>query len=113
MPNLGVVLDTANVVRVGSDLVVATRLLSPMVDMVHLKDLDLAEADHGNPGGWWPSTSLGDGDLDLQSGFCRYFARSVSVGLVCVELATLPAGSDEDRMVAESVAWLRSALERA
>ena len=108
-PNLGVVLDTANVVRVGSDLLEATRLLAAMTDMVHLKDLDLSDAGFGNPGGWWPCTSLGAGDLDLHGVLEEL--RSVGFGgLMCVELATLPAGSDEDRMVAESVAWLRQSV---
>lgn len=108
-PNLGVVLDTANVVRVGSDLVEATRLLAGATDMVHMKDLDLSEAGFGDPGGWWPSTSLGAGDLDLHGVLAEL--RSVDFeGLICVELATLPPGSDEDRMVAESVTWLRNSI---
>ncbi len=108
-PNLGVVLDTANVVRVGSDLLEATRLLAPLTDMVHIKDLDLSDAGFGDPGGWWPCTSLGAGDLDLHGVLAEL--RSVGFkGLMCVELATLPPGSDEDRMVAESVAWLREAI---
>ena len=109
-PNLGVVLDTANVVRVGSDLVEAARLLAPLTDMVHMKDLDLSEAGFGDPGGWWPCTSLGAGDLDLHGVLAEL--RSVGFGgLLCVELATLPAGSDEDCIVAESVAWLREAIQ--
>ena len=106
VPNLGVVLDTANVVRVGSQLLDATRLLAGATDMVHMKDLDLSEAGFGDPGGWWPCTSLGAGDLDLLGVLAEL--RSVEFdGLMCVELATLPPGSDEDRMVAESIAWLR------
>ena len=108
-PNLGVVLDTANVVRVGSDLIEATRLLAPLTDMVHVKDLDLSEAGSGNPGGWWPCTSLGQGDLDLEGVLAEL--RSVGFeGLVCVELATLPSGSQEDRMVKESITWLRESI---
>ena len=100
------VLDTANVVRVGSDLMEATRLLARTTDMVHMKDLDLSDAGFGDPGGWWPCTSLGAGNLDLHGVLAEL--RSVGFsGLLCVEVATLPAGSDEDRMVAESVAWLR------
>ena len=108
-PNLGVVLDTANVVRVGSDLMEATRLLAPMTDMVHMKDLDLSNAGFGDPGGWWPCTSLGAGDLNLHSVLAEL--RSVGFsGLVCVELATLPPGSDEDRIVEESATWLRESI---
>ena len=108
-PNLGVVLDTANVVRIRSDLLEATRLLAKATDMVHLKDLGLSDAGFGDPGGWWPCTSLGAGDLDLHGVLAEL--RSVGfAGLVCVELATLPTGSDEDRMVKESLAWLREAI---
>ena len=108
-PDLGVVLDTANVVRVGSDLLEATRLMAGVTDMVHMKDLDLSEAGFGDPGGWWPCTSLGAGDLDLHGVLAEL--RSVGFeGLMCVELATLPPGSEEDRMVAESTAWLREAI---
>ena len=108
-PNLGVVLDTANVVRVGSDLMEATRLLAGATDMVHMKDVDLSGAGFGDPGGWWPCTSLGGGDLDLHGVLVEL--RSVGFGgLICVELATLPPGSDEDRMVAESVARLRESI---
>lgn len=108
-PNLGVVLDTANVIRVGSDLMEATRLLAPLTDMVHVKDLDLSESDFGNPGGWWPCTSLGAGDLDLHGVLAGL--RSVGFGgLICVELATLPPGSQEDRMVVERIAWLGKSI---
>ena len=107
--NLGVVLDTANVVRVGSDLIEATRLLAGTTDMVHMKDLDLSEAGFGGPGGWWPCTSLGAGDLDLH-GVLDGLHSVGFAGLLCVELATLPPGSDEDSMVAESVAWLRDSI---
>ncbi len=110
-PNLGVVLDTANVVRVGSDLTGATRLLAPLTDMVHVKDLDLSAADFANPGGWWPSTSLGQGDLDLE-GVVAELRSAGFDGLTCVELATLPPGSEEDHMVRESITWLRETVRR-
>ena len=109
MPSLGVVLDTANVVRVGSDLMEATRLLARTTDMVHMKDLDLSDAGLGDPGGWWPCTFLGAGDLDLH-GVLEELRSVGFAGLICVELATLPAGSDEDLMVEESVAWLKESI---
>ena len=112
VPNLGVVLDTANVVRVGSDLMEATRLLAPMTDMAHMKDLDLRNASFGDPGGWWPCTSLGEGDLDLPGVMSELHSVSFN-GLVCVELATLPPDTDEDRMVAASVTWLRESIQIA
>ncbi len=108
-PNLGLVLDTSNVVRVGSDLMEAARLLAGITEMVHMKDLDLSEAGFGDPGGWWPCKSLGAGDLDLQ-GVLEELLSVGFTGLICVELATLPPGSDEDSMVTESVAWLRDSI---
>lgn len=108
--NLGVVLDTANVVRVGSDLIEATRLLAGITDMVHMKDLDLSEAGFGDPGGWWPCMSLGAGDLDLH-GVLDGLHSVGFAGLMCVELASLPFESDEDCMVAESVSWLRETIQ--
>lgn len=108
---LGVVFDTANVVRVGSDLLQAARLTAEHVMMLHVKDIDMAAADRDDPAGWWPCVALGTGGLDLD-GALRIFARSGFDGLACVELATLPAGSDEDRMVADGVRWLREAARR-
>ena len=105
--NLGVVLDTANVVRVGSDLLEATERLAPFTRMLHIKDLDLSEASFGDPGGWWPCVGLGQGDLDLAGALSRLHEAGFD-GLACVELATLPPGLDEDVAVADSVDWLRS-----
>ena len=41
-PDLGVVLDTANLVRIGEDLREGTRRLAPFARMLHVKDLLLA-----------------------------------------------------------------------
>ena len=103
---LGVVFDTANVVRVGADLLEAARRMAEDTRMLHVKDIDMAAADRDDPAGWWPCVPLGEGGLDL-AGALEIFARSGFDGLACVELATLPAGSDEDRMVADGVRWLR------
>jgi len=105
--NLGVVFDTANVVRVGSGLLEATERLAPFTRMLHIKDLDLSEASFGDPGGWWPCVPLGRGDLDI-AGCLDVLGGAGFDGLSCVEMATLPEGTDEDAAVAESVAWLRS-----
>ncbi len=105
--SLGVVLDTANVVRVGSDLVEATKRLAPYTRMLHIKDLDLSEASFGNPGGWWPCVPLGQGDLDLTSAL-DVLRKANFDELACVEMATLPEGIDEDTAVADSVVWLRN-----
>ena len=108
---LGIVFDTANVVRVGSDLLRAARRMAEHVMMLHVKDIDMAAADRDDPAGWWPCVPLGTGGLDL-AGALDIFAHSGFDGLACVELATLPAGSDEDRMVADGVRWLRERARR-
>jgi sugar phosphate isomerase/epimerase len=105
--DLGVVLDTANLVRIGEDLVSGTRRLAPFVRMLHVKDLLLADADFGNPGGWWPCCALGDGDLDLDGALAELSAAGFG-GLACVEIGTLPGGANEDDVVARSVEWLRN-----
>ena len=107
--DLGVVLDTANLVRIGEDLCEGTRRLAPFTKMLHVKDLLLAEADFGNPGGWWPCCALGDGDLDLDGALEELRAAGFD-GLACVEVATLPAGANEDELVARSVDWLRGVV---
>ena len=107
--DLGVVLDTANLVRIGEDLCEGTRRLAPFVRMLHVKDLLLAEADFGDPGGWWPCCALGEGDLDLKGALGELRAGGFD-GLACVEVGTLPAGSNEDELVARSVNWLGEAV---
>ena len=107
--DLGVVLDTANLVRIGADLCEGTRRIAPFARMLHVKDLLLEDADFGNPGGWWPCCALGEGDLDLDGALGELRAVGFD-GLACVEVATLPAGSNEDDLVARSVDWLREAV---
>lgn len=112
-PNLGVVLDTANVVRLGEDAVDAARVLAPHTMMLHLKDLDLASsAEPGDPGGWWPCVPLGTGDLDLAT-ILNLVQEAGFAGLVCIEVADIPPGADEDEIVAESVRWLRAVEPRS
>ncbi len=107
--DLGVVLDTANLVRIGEDLCEGTRRLAPFTRMLHVKDLLLADADHGDPAGWWPCCALGEGDLDLRGALGELHAAGFD-GLACVEVATLPAGVNEDELVARSVHWLRETI---
>lgn len=106
-PNLGVVLDTANVVRIGEDPVDAARVLAPHTMMLHLKDLDLVtSAEPGDPGGWWPCIPLGTGDVDLTS-ILNVVQEAGFDGLACVEVADITPGADEDKIAEESVKWLR------
>ena len=104
-PQLGVVFDTANVVRIGEDLIASAELLAPHVKMIHAKDIDLANSTPGQPDGQWPGVPLGHGELDLP--------RSLAIlehagfdGLVCVEVADTSPQWSEDEIVALSVDWL-------
>lgn len=107
-PNLGVVLDTANVVRIGADPVAAASVLACHTMMLHLKDLDLdSSAEPGDPDGWWPCVPLGAGDLDLMS-VLDLAQEAGFAGLACVEVADVSPGADEDEIVTESVQWLRT-----
>lgn len=112
-PNLGVVLDTANLVRIGEDAVDAARVLAHHTLMLHLKDLDLATtAEPGDPGGWWPCIPLGTGDVDLTS-VLNLVLEAGFDGLACVEVADIAPGADEDEIAEESVRWLRAIEPRS
>lgn len=106
-PALGVCLDNVNLVRVGDDMIDATRLLAPHVRMVQLKDC--LDGDPTVPGG--PiSTALGEGDVDLD-GVLDALVDGGFDGPVCVELAALGPDPDDERdMVARSIDWLRDNL---
>lgn len=106
---LGVVLDTANLVRIGEDLIEGTRRLAGRVRMMHVKDLLLENADFGNPAGLWPCCALGEGDLDLLG--CLTEVRNAGFeGLACVEIATLLGNVNEDELVERSATWLKAAV---
>ncbi|MDH3753231.1 MAG: sugar phosphate isomerase/epimerase [Acidimicrobiia bacterium] len=104
---LGIVFDTVNVVRIGEPLEAAAARCAPFVRMLHVKDVRLRDADRADPGGWWPMAPLGEGDLDLGTVLNTMISAGFD-GLACVEMATLPAGADEDDMVAAGVSWLRA-----
>lgn len=104
-PRLGVVFDTANVVRIGEDLIAAAELLAPHVKMAHVKDIDLANSTPGQPGGRWPGVPLGQGDLDLPRTLAILDHAGFD-GLTCVEVADTSPHWSEDEIVALSVDWL-------
>lgn len=106
-PNLGVCLDTGNAIRVGDDPLEAARLAAPLVRMVHLKDMRVQSASLGDPTLWWPSAPLGKGDLDLPA-IVSCLTEAGYHGSFLVELAPLHTDwTDEDAVVAESMAYLR------
>ena len=104
-PRLGVVFDSANVVRIGDDLVAAAAALAPHTKMIHAKDLDLPSSTPGDPGGRWPGVPLGQGDLDIAQALA-VMAEAGFDGLACVEVADMAPGWSEHEIVAQSVDWL-------
>lgn len=109
VPDLGVVLDTGNVVRVGADLPATVRRLAPRVAMVHAKDFDLSCSAVDEPRGPWRCVPLGEGDLPVDDALDVLRLQGF-VGPVCVELQELaPAwASRELDALGRSLTWLRT-----
>ena len=109
---LGVVFDSANVVRIGENLLAAAAALAPHTKMIHLKDLDLRSSTPGHPGGRWPGVPLGIGNLDIHQAL-TVIEEAGFDGLACVEVADMSPGWSEHDIVAQSVDWLtKFATER-
>ena len=53
--------------------------------------------------------SLGDGDLDMHSVLVE-LASVGFLGLLCIELVTLPPSSEEDRIIEDSRDWRSEAI---
>lgn len=110
-PWIGVCLDTANNLRMFEDPVTVATMLAPYARATHVKDV---RPRRGDPRtfGFWPSVPLGQGVVEL-AGVLQALRAVNYGGLLAIEVDYLdPAwGEDEDAAVAQSVAWLREALE--
>ena len=110
--NVGVTLDTANIIRIGADLITSCQDLAPKTQLVHMKDLILQGASLGNPNGWWPCAPLGKGDLELDCvletlNSCGYD------GLICIEMGEMhPDYNNEDKAAEDSVNYLRRYMNK-
>jgi sugar phosphate isomerase/epimerase len=110
-PNLRATFDTGNCVRLGADLMDSTRRIAPLTEIVHLKDLWILENSRGDPNASWPSAPLGQGMLDVPGVLAALHQRAFD-GYLLIEMAHMHSRwPDEDQAVAESVLWLRKALE--
>lgn len=108
--HLGICFDSGNAVRVGDEVLEATRLAAPLVKMVHLKDLRVQAASQGDPTAWWPSAPVGQGDFDIPAILATLHAGGYR-GCLFVELSPLHSDwQDEDAVVAESLVYLRQLL---
>lgn len=106
-PNMGVTLDTVNLIRLGDDMVNGSRILAPVALAVHLKDHRATD----EPSVWGGPicVALGEGVAPL-SEVLGVLAAADFAGPVCVELASLGSGDvDEFALIDRSVAWLRGA----
>ena len=107
---LAVVLDVANMVRVGADPVAAARTLAPRVVMVHVRDLTPSRRTPRSDPLHWPCRAPGEGELPIAEVIEAVAAlHGAHAPLVAVELTELDTGQGtESGAVARGLAWLRS-----
>jgi sugar phosphate isomerase/epimerase len=112
-PWLGVCLDTANNLRMLEDPLAVARKLAPHARATHVKDVT---AQKGDPRSFafWPSVPLGHGLIDVPA-ILELLAATGYDGLLALEIDYLAppyVAAGEDAAVAQSIAWLRTELER-
>jgi 3-oxoisoapionate decarboxylase len=111
--NLGVTLDTGNILRLPEDPVIECSKLAPYTVATHIKDI-LASG-LGSPKDWrewkhfWPSVGLGNGIIDLR-GILQLLKDVGYTGMLCIEMDMLPLDRDEDKELEDSVAYLKRTL---
>jgi len=104
--NLGVTLDSVNLIRVGDGMLEGTRLLAPHTLLVQLKD----HPPTPDPTVWGGplSVALGEGVAPLEA-IVGILDEAGFDGPVCVELASLGGDEvDELAMIERSIGWLRA-----
>jgi len=110
-PNLGVTLDTGNLLTVGDDPVEGSRKLAPYVAATHIKDL---MPDVGSPGEaptYW-GTPIGEGVVD-NAAILGHLRAAGYDGLLCIEIESRSPTwlqTPEEEMIRLSVDYLRSLL---
>jgi sugar phosphate isomerase/epimerase len=107
--HLGTCFDLGNAVRVGEDPLEAATVTHPYCLMAHLRDLKIQETSRGDPAGWWPCTSLGEGDLPIAS-VLDLLARAPRCAAWLVEISNVLPGEVEPALVEASLAYLRKWL---
>ena len=98
--------DTGNTLRMMEDPVEAARRLGPYTVATHTKDVDACR--HVPPEEWYffSSVPVGTGLIDIP-GVARALQESGYEGVLAVESDHHKDHQDEDRLVAESVAYLK------
>ena len=109
-PNLGITLDTCNNLRLFEDTIAESVKMAPYAVATHLKDAIATGI--GSPRAWrtfFPSVGLGNGFLDIRR-VLQALKDAGYEGLLCVELDILPPDRNEDRELADGIAWLKRTL---
>jgi sugar phosphate isomerase/epimerase len=98
--------DTGNTLRMMEDPVAAARRLAPYTVATHTKDLDACR--HVRPEEWYffSSVPVGTGLIDIP-GVAKALKAGGYDGVLAVESDHHKDNQDEDRLVAESVAYLK------
>jgi sugar phosphate isomerase/epimerase len=98
--------DTGNTLRMMEDPVAAARRLGPYTVATHTKDLDACR--HVRPEEWFffSSVPVGTGLIDIP-GVVKALKESGYDGVLAVESDYHKDHQDEDKLVAESVAYLK------
>ena len=107
--SLKVNFDTGNTLRMMEDPVAAARRLGPYTVATHTKDVDACR--HVRPEEWYffSSVPVGTGLIDIP-GVVRALRESGYDGVLAVESDHHKDNQDEDKLVADSVAYLRKLL---
>ena len=101
--------DTGNTLRMMEDPVKAAGRLGPYTVATHTKDLDACR--HVSPEEWFffSSVPVGTGLIDMP-GVVRALREAGYTGVLAVESDHHKDNQDEDRLVAESIAYLKKLL---
>jgi sugar phosphate isomerase/epimerase len=108
-PALKVNFDTGNALRMMEDPAAAARSLGPHIVAVHAKDMEACR--HVSPEEWcfFSSVPVGTGLIDMP-GVIRALKDAGFAGVLAVESDHHKDNQDEDRLVAQSVAYLKKAV---
>jgi len=98
--------DTGNTLRMMEDPVKAAKRLGPYTVATHTKDLDACR--HVRPEEWYffSSVPVGTGLIDIP-GVVQALAESGYTGVLAVESDHHKDNQDEDKLVADSIAYLK------
>ena len=107
--SLKVNFDTGNTLRMMEDPVAAARRLGPYTVATHTKDMDACR--HVRPEEWFffSSVPVGTGLIDIP-GVVRALQDCGYKGVLAVESDRHKDNQDEDKLVADSVAYLKKLL---